>query len=275
MCSQPILYETHSHTPLCKHAEGEPEEYAAVAESRGLRGLIVTCHNPMPEEFGPHVRMSPHQMDEYCALVARAREAWEGRVDVRLGLEADFLPGQEAYLERQLGSAQFHYVLGSVHSQVPAFRQSYWSDDLAEVQGNYFRLLADAAETGLFDCLSHPDLVKNQTSKAWRPEQIMPQILIALDRIAATKTALELNTSGANKTIPEMNPFPAMLMAMREREIPVVIGADAHRPTRVGDRFGEALDLLERCGYDHVSFFLGRQRQNVRIAEARRSLSPE
>ena len=46
-----IVYESHSHTPLCKHAFGQPTEYAAVAEQRGLQGLIVTCHNPMPDGF--------------------------------------------------------------------------------------------------------------------------------------------------------------------------------------------------------------------------------
>ncbi len=41
---QPVLYETHMHTPLCRHAKGEPEEYALMAEQRGLRGIVVTCH---------------------------------------------------------------------------------------------------------------------------------------------------------------------------------------------------------------------------------------
>ena len=44
-----MLYEMHMHTPLCKHAIGEPEEYAAMAERRGLAGIAVTCHNPCNE----------------------------------------------------------------------------------------------------------------------------------------------------------------------------------------------------------------------------------
>ena len=42
MTNAPLLYESHCHTPLCKHASGSPSEYAAVAEQRGLKGLIVT-----------------------------------------------------------------------------------------------------------------------------------------------------------------------------------------------------------------------------------------
>lgn len=268
-----LLFETHSHTPLCKHAFGTPGEYAAVAEARGLRGLLITCHNPMPDGFSAGVRMSPDQFDEYVDLVAQARDEWSGRVDVRLGLEADYFQGFEGWLERQLNSADFHYVLGSVHPQIDEFRQRYWQDDAAEVQRTYFNLLADAAETGLFDCLAHPDLIKNMTADDWQPARIMDDIRRSLDRIAATGMAMELNTSGANKLIAEMNPFPEMLVEMSDRGIPVCIGADAHEPSRVADRFGEALRLLESCGYQTVSFFLNRKRQEIPIEAAVASLT--
>jgi len=91
-----MLYETHMHTPLCKHAVGEPEDYAEVAQRRGLKGIIVTCHNPAPDGFSPRVRMSLHEFPDYVALVARAREAWKGKIDVRLGIESDYMPGMEA-----------------------------------------------------------------------------------------------------------------------------------------------------------------------------------
>ena len=49
--TEPLLYESHCHTPLCKHAFGEPEEYAAMALRRGLKGIIFTCHCPLPDNF--------------------------------------------------------------------------------------------------------------------------------------------------------------------------------------------------------------------------------
>jgi histidinol-phosphatase (PHP family) len=270
--SEPLLFETHSHTPLCRHAVGWPTEYAAVAEARGLRGLLVTCHNPMPDGFSAGVRMRPDQFDAYVDLVAHTRDEWLGRVDVRLGLEADYFAGFEPWLERQLNAADFHSVLGSVHPQIAEFRERYWDDDVTEVQRTYFRLLADAAETGLFDCLAHPDLIKNMTADDWQPSRIMDDIRRALDRIAATGMAMELNTSGVNKLIAEMNPFPDMLIEMADRQIPVCIGADAHSPERVADQFGDALRLLESCGYSQVSFFLERRRHDVSIEAAAASL---
>ncbi len=270
--SEPLLFESHSHTPLCKHAIGWPSEYAAVAEARGLRGMHVTCHNPMPDGFSARVRMSPEQFDEYVDLVAQTRDEWSGRVDVRLGLEADYFEGFEHWLERQLNSSEFHYVLGSVHPQIDEFRERYWSDDETEVQRTYFRLLADSAETGLFDCLAHPDLIKNMTVDSWQPTEIMDDICHALDRVAATGIAMELNTSGINKSIAEMNPFPEMLKEICERKIPVCLGADAHEPGRVADRYEEALQLLGECGFTEVSFFLERNRQDISIEAALNSL---
>ena len=268
-----MMYESHCHTPLCNHAVGDPTEYAAMAARRGLTGLIVTCHNPMPNNFSARVRMREDEFDTYIRLVEEATAAWAGRVDVKLGLEADYFEGHEAYLERQLSSADFHFVLGSVHPQIDEFRDRYWQDDSREVQRTYFRLLAQSAETGLFDSLAHPDLVKNFTSQDWHPDEIMDDISETLDRIAATGVAMELNTSGVNKTISEMNPFPEMLSQMQARNIPVTLGADAHQPGRVADGYEQALRLLAQSGYTHVSFFLHRQRQEIAISDALDSLS--
>ena len=88
MSSAPLLYESHSHTPLCNHAFGEPEDYAGVAERRGFKGLIVTCHCPLPDGISAEVRMDPAQFEDYLAMIARARAAFAGRVDVRAGLES-------------------------------------------------------------------------------------------------------------------------------------------------------------------------------------------
>jgi histidinol-phosphatase (PHP family) len=274
MYQEMMLYETHSHTPLCHHAVGLPYEYAEVAYRRGLHGLMVTCHNPMPAGFSSGVRMSMDDFDDYLRMVFRARQEWRGRIEVRLGIEADYFPGYERWVEHQLQLADFQYVIGSVHPQIPEFKDRYWKGDPVDFQRTYFRLLADSAETGLFDCLAHPDLVKNETPHAWRPELILDEIGQALDRIAATGVAMELNTSGLMKTIPEMNPFPQMLAEMRRRSIPVVIGADAHQPERVGDGFLSALDLLQQCGYEHVSFYVNRTRRDIPIPVARRALQP-
>ena len=277
--AEPVLYEMHMHTPLCKHARGEPEDYAAAARRRGMKGIVVTCHNPTDDGWSPGERMSVAELDDYVAMVESARAAWSGRVDVRLGIESDYVPGMEPWLEKLHDMATFHHVLGSVHPHLRDYQERYFDGDVKAFQRTYFEHLAMAAETGLFDTIAHPDLIKNfvpppadVAPPAWDPEQEMDVIRPCLDRIAATGTAMELNTSGLNKAVPEMNPGQTILQEMHQRGISVVIGADAHDPHRVGADFDTALDTLGAVGYACTSIFLDRRRIDIPLDQARRSL---
>jgi len=269
----PVLYETHMHTSLCRHAVGDPEEYAEVAQRRGLKGIIVTDHNPV-ENWTARSRMTLQELPDYVEMVQRARDAWAGEIDVRLGLESDFFPGIESYLEKLHQMHPFNYILGSVHPQISDYQTLYMKPEPADYQRLYFEHLAMAAETRLFDCLAHPDLVKNVHPRRWNPELIMDAIKSSLDRIAKTGVAMELNTSGVNKDVPEMNPGRRILEEIHARKIPVVVGADAHKPERVSDGFERALSLLSDIGFTHVSLFLERRRSEIRITDALPSLRP-
>lgn len=272
---EPILYDSHMHTPLCKHARGEPGDYAAVAEKRGLRGIIITCHNPALDNWYPQVRMGMDQFEQYLDMVEHAAQVWLGRVDVRLGLESDYVPGMEPWLEELHQQADFDFILGSIHPDAPYYKEIHSKGNDRSFQEAYFEHLALAAESGLFDALAHPDLVKNATAANWDARRIIQIVEPRLDRIADTGIAMELNTSGLHKRVREMNPNPTMLEAMYERGIPVVLGSDSHVPERVAADFGRALDLLEDVGYDTVSFFLGRQRYDLEIEAVRLSLEQD
>ncbi len=264
-----MYYETHSHTELCRHAVGTPEEYARLAYLKGLAGVFVTCHNPLPEGIGQRIRMYEDELPRYLALVHQTadRLAPEG-IDVRLGLEADYLPGLEPYLHKQLTSAPFDYVLGSVHWHMPEWQDIFWDGCRHSLVRSYFEQLAEAAESELFDCLAHPDIIKNCDPASWRVEDYREDIEAALDRIAETGVAMELNTSGCLKSFPEFNPGREILAMMFRRSIPVVVGADAHSPDRVGDRFISAFQLLLEVGYTEVQLFFSRKAQSVPIREA-------
>lgn len=270
----PLIYETHMHTPLCRHAEGTPTAYALRAAERGFKGITVTCHAPLPDGYSPSVRMRREEWSDYVQWVRETAQALEGEVDVRLGLESDFIPGLEPWLKELHAREPLHYVLGSVHPQTPEYQERYLDGDWPAFHRHYFTSLAEAAETGLFDALSHPDLVKNYGSEAYDLEALLPHIRDCLDRIADTGVAMELNTSGLNKRVPEMNPGPDILAEMRRRDIPAVVGADAHHPDRVGADFDLAYAALEAAGYEEVWLFEAREPYAVSIAEARQSLLP-
>jgi histidinol-phosphatase (PHP family) len=268
----PLYYDSHMHTPLCKHAWGEPEEYAAQALKAGLKGIIFTCHCPMPDGFWPSVRMSNSEFDTYVEIVRRAAKAYEGRLEVCLGLESEFFPGCEDWIRSLHERADFDYVLGGLHWQAKEYLSKFEVGTIENFRRTYFEHLAQSAESGLYDCLAHPDLVKNYHPDSWCFAIIKNSAEAALDRIAKTGVAMELNTSGLNKSYSEMNPGNEMLRMMAERGIPVVVGSDAHRANRVGEHFITALNNLNEAGYDKVSYFQKRQRIDLKISDVLSSI---
>jgi histidinol-phosphatase (PHP family) len=267
-----IYYDSHMHTPLCKHAWGEPEEYAAQGVQAGLKGIIFTCHCPMPDGFWPTVRMADSEFDTYLAMVDRTAKAFKGKLDVRLGLESEYFPGMEGWIEKLHQRADFDYILGAVHWQARDYLAKFETGTIEAFRKSYFNHLAVSAETGLYDCLAHPDLVKNYHPDSWCLAIVKGSIATALDRIAATGVAMELNTSGLNKSYSEMNPGMEMLRMMADRNIPIVVSSDAHRAQRVGEHFMTALSHLQEAGYDQVSYFLKRQRIDLKISEVQASI---
>jgi len=260
------------HTVLCKHALGSLDDYAEQAIKRGLKGMTVTCHCPLPDGMSSAVRMFPEQWEDYVSRVYDCRDRWQGKLDVRLGLESDYLPGLEGWLKELHQKEPLNYVLGSVHPQIQEYKDLYFKGDWPAFHHQYFLSIVQAAKSGLFDSLSHPDLIKNYGSKEWDFRSIFDHICECLDQIAATGIAMELNTSGLQKTIPEMNPSLPMLKEMRKRNIPVVVGADAHQPERVSANFEEAFNFLKQAGYTHSRIFLDRKPIDLLIEDSLASL---
>jgi histidinol-phosphatase (PHP family) len=268
-----LYFDSHMHTPLCKHAWDTPEQYCQQALDAGLKGVIFTCHCPMPDGFWPAVRMEEHEFDKYLELVRDAQKTFRNKLEVGLGIESEYFPGYEKYIEDLHQRAPFDYCLGGLHWQAPEYRLRYEQGTIEGFRRLYFDHLATSAETGLYDCIAHPDLVKNYHPDSWCFAIIKGTVAQALDRIAKTGVAMELNTSGLNKSYHEMNPGNEMLAMMAERKIPVVLGSDAHRSLRVGDQFVTALNNLVQAGYQKVSYFKKRQRIDVKIKEVLSSIA--
>ncbi len=270
--TNPILYDSHMHTTLCKHAKGSPTEYAKQAEKIGLKGIIFTCHNPGPKGWDEKVRMSMEQFPTYLQMIEDVQDEWNGRLDIRLGLECDYYPGFEPFLEGLLAKADFDYILGSLHPGHPYYKEPFYKGNAVQFQKLYFKHLAMAAESGLFNTLSHPDLIKNVFPYEWNVDRLMDDIRTNLDRIARTGVAMELNTSGLHKRVKEMNPGPEILAEMAERDIPVVLGSDSHAPSRVGADFIQAMDHLQDAGYQTITHFINRQPVEIDLKSAYDSL---
>ena len=250
------LYDSHMHTPLCQHAVGHPREYAQAALDAGLSGITFTDHIPMPAWYDAPWRMRRDQLAEYVDMVQEAQAEFAGRLHIGLGLEADFHPGTERSVEAVLAAHPWDYVIGSVHYlgawgfDNPEFADEYERRDLGSLYRHYYALIKGAARSGLFDAIGHLDLPK----KFGHRDPDGTAGLKVLDTVASLGLSLDYNTAGERKPVAEAYPSPALLAAATEREIPLVLGSDAHRPSEVGFSFGAAAERVRAAGGQLVNY---------------------
>jgi histidinol-phosphatase (PHP family) len=192
-----------------------------------------------------------YDLDAYVDAILHARERG---LPVKLGLEVDYVPGREDETRALLAPYPWDYLLGSVH-----FIDGYGVDGeprlidavgVEETWRRYFETLARAARSGLFDSLSHPDLVKISGERVDR----FDYAAIA-DAIAEAGVAVEVSTAGLRKPVGELYPHPDFLAALHDRGVPVTTGSDAHMPELVGRDFDRARELLRSAGYETVTVF--------------------
>jgi histidinol-phosphatase (PHP family) len=257
----------HMHTPLCRHAIGEPTEYAAQAVRIGLREIGFTDHSPMPRDDFDDWRMLANQLDEYVEKVQRARREHPQLV-IRLGLEVDYLPGHEDWIRDLASRHAWDYFIGSVHYVSDSWAVdnphmlSKWKErDAFEVWSIYFERLTMAAESKLFEIIGHADLPKKF---GFVPQKDCTQLFRRfLDAAKRSNVAIELNTAGLRKECREIYPSEGILRLAFERNVAITFGSDAHAPGEVGADFDKAVSLAKQVGYTHCCQFTGRTRDVV------------
>jgi histidinol-phosphatase (PHP family) len=250
------------------HTPANFERYRAAADERGIAELGVSEHvyrfvqaldvwrHPFWESF------AHDDIDEYCAFV---RE----HTDLRLGIEADFVPGAEDRMANLLEARDFDYVVGSVHfmrdGAVDMDEYSVWSSrgaSVEEVWKRYFQAIGDAARSGLFDIAAHPDLVKYWGDAARTPRGDLRRYYEpAVEGIAEGGIAVEMSTAGLRKPAGELYPARAFLEMCVEAGVPVALSSDAHRPEDVGADYERALAELDAVGIRELCVFEGRKRR--------------
>jgi histidinol-phosphatase (PHP family) len=259
-------------TPAEHFTPANVQRYRATARERDISELGVSEHvyrfeqalevwrHPLWREF------ARDDIDEYCRFV---RE----QTDLRLGIEADFIPGAEDRIANLLEARDFDYVVGSVHfladHALDTEDFSVWGSGRSaeEIWRGYFLALGEAARSGLFDILAHPDLVKVWGRERPQPEGDLRRYYeLALDGIAESGVAIEVSTAGLRKHAREIYPAPALLRMCVEAGAPVALSSDAHRPEDVGADYDRALELLDSVGVTELCVFERRERRLQPIA---------
>jgi histidinol-phosphatase (PHP family) len=247
--------------------QANAERYREHAAERGIEELGVAEHVyrfTQALDIWEHPfwrRYAVDDLDDYCAFV---RED----TDLKLGIEADFIPGREDRTANLLDAREWDYVVGSIHfvgdRALDTEEFSIWTQTASadQIWKRYFEMLAEAAQSGLFDILAHPDLVK-----VWGKDRPLPEgdlrrfYYPAMEVIAECDVAIEVSTAGLRKPVGEIYPAPAFLEMAIDAGKPVALSSDAHTPDLLGHEYERALELLDSMGVREIAVFDGRQRR--------------
>jgi histidinol-phosphatase (PHP family) len=246
---------------------GNVARYREAADERGIAELGASEHVyrfRQALDVWQHPFWRENAVDDLDAYVEFAHEQ-----GLRVGVEADFVPGREDRMANLLDGRGWDYVIGSVHfvgeQAVDHPDWDIWSTGSVEpekVWRRYFEMLGEAARSGLFDVLAHPDLVKVWGADRPRPEGDLRRFYeLAIEGIAEGGVAVEVSTAGLRKPVGERYPAPPFLAMCLEAGCPIALSSDAHHPEHVGFEYASTVEWLAEQGVRELSVFDGRTRR--------------
>jgi histidinol-phosphatase (PHP family) len=223
--------------------------YCEVAEERGILQMGITEHDRYLEEID-------------LAAFQEAREQTD--VELRLGIEIDFVPGKEERMDHDANALPYDYVIGSVHrvdgeevdrATDQTIYERWETYDLYEA---YYANLRAAALSGRFEVLGHPDLIK--IFRRFPDRDITGMLEETADAVAESGIVVDVNAAGLRKPVAEIYPSRKLLEMFYRRGVPIILSSDAHAPDEVGAGYDRSLPLVRDVGYREVVTFSNRER---------------
>ena len=146
--------------------------------------------------------------------------------------------------------------------------ETFFNGDVYSLVNAYWNTVERMIAAGGFDILGHADLLKKNNRPSVTPAGLLfdeqdPRYLHGLRRIArklaGTGIVVEVNTGGISRgRTTETYPSLAFLRILHEHDVPIMFGADAHKPEHVCAAFETACQCAREAGYKEIMLFTGR-----------------
>ena len=223
--------------------------YCEVARERGILQMGITEHDRYLDDID-------------VAAFQEAREKTD--VELRLGIEIDFVPGKEERMDHDSSALPYDYVIGSVHrvegEEVDRATDQtiYERLDTFDLYEAYYANVRDAALSGRFEVLGHPDLIK--IFRRFPDRDITGMLEETADAVAESGIVVDVNAAGLRKPVGEIYPSRKLLEMFHRRGVPIVLSSDAHAAGHVGMGYDRSLPLVRDVGYREVVTFSNRER---------------
>jgi histidinol-phosphatase (PHP family) len=256
----------HIHTKASPDAEGTMKECVRTAKQKKIEEV----------GFSDHILLKC--LDGYSDFLAQTMPAYvedflcfkeKAEIPIKLGVEMDFFPDRIERTRDFIRKHPFDYVIGSVHVidewiiDEPLMKNEYLRRNSLQTYKEYFRLVKETCECGLFDVLGHPDLIK---IFGFKPSADLSWIYEdTAEALARSKMCAEVNAKGLDRPCREIYPSERFLEILCDHNVPITFGSDAHKPNDVGKGFRQAVRLAKKAGYAEACRFTGREKELVKI----------
>lgn len=205
------------------------------------------------------IEMGFSEHDEFVAgldldIFCKVQDDRSKELNLRLGIEIDYLPGIEKELLRKIRRADYDYWIGSVHLidgwafDHPDHRNGFANRDIDEIYERYTQILIQMVSCQLFDIVGHIDLIKiwgHRPQRKTTADHLRP----VLQEIKKNGLVVEINSAGLRKPVGEIYPSNDLLAQLYAMNIPVTLGSDAHHPQQMGEGLEEARAAARKAGY--------------------------
>ena len=245
-----MINNYHTHTYRCGHAVGTEREYVEAALKAGIRTLGFSDHTPheyLDSEYHTvNIRMEPEELPDYADTVRALAREYAGKIDILLGVEAEYYPGTFSRLLEMLEENRVRYMILAQHFLGNEIGEPYCgrATDDPSVLDRYVSQSIEAMQTGRFLYFAHPDLIHFTGDDKEYCRQMRRLCRAAKE----CGMPLEINLLG----IREGRHYPDLRFwrLAAEENNTVLLGCDAHAPKDLGDRRSEkkALALVKKLG---------------------------
>ena len=243
------------------------------AEQCGLLQLGFSSHAPVP--FENNFAMAEEKLPDYIQEIDRLQQTT--LVTLLKSLECDYIPEMTVDFAKRQTEDGLDYVIGGVHQVRQPNGEGLWFIDGSkqETYDNGLRDLFDMnikkavttfweqtfemIETQQMDIIAHFDKIKmHNRNRFFTEDESWYKILAdkAIQLIKRHNLIIEVNTRGLyKKRSDSFYPSTELLMKARKADIPVIVSSDAHKAEELMLFVPEALEELQRCGFDHTARF--------------------
>ena len=237
----------HTHTFRCGHATGTEREYIENALAGGLEILGFSDHCPYDiDGLHPGIRMAPEELEGYISTLKSLREEYAGRIELHIGLEAEYYPAYFPTMLERFRAAGIEYLILGQHFLGNEVGEVYSGGPTEDrrILERYVAQSIEAMDTGVYTYFAHPDLIRFTGDASAYEDAARTLCRAAKD----CGLPLEINLLGLRTG--RHYPDERFWRVAGEEGCDVILGCDAHEPggIHIPETEAAALAMAARCG---------------------------